>query len=126
MPTKFGTGLDVICKQEVFSTEAYLSNITFNGFKQTYTNANYASCSNNHVFRPHGGASDQTAGHYLSNCPCTDCDQQSYVMCDAPDPTGIGWFGGCGDIHCSGKKNYMVHDLTGDFLGFNGVVIPNS
>ena len=125
MPKKFGGGFDVICKQEVFSTKAYLYDVTFDNFRHTYSGS-LAGCGNNSVFRPHGGASDQTAGHYLYDCPCLDCEDNSYVKMDPPNPAGFGWFGGCGELHCTGKKNYMVQDRTGDFLGFKGALVPNS
>ena len=127
MPAKFGGGFDVICKQEVFSAKAYLYNIIFDNFRQNYSNANYKdTCERNFVFRPHGGASDQTGGHNLYNSTCLNCDNNSYVKMDAPSPSAIGWFGGCGDIHCTGKINYLVQDYDGTFLGFRGVVVPNS
>ena len=128
MPKKSGSGFDVICKQEVFSARAYLNDVTFDGFRQDYTSnsALNGACSGNFVFRPHSGASDQTAGHYLYNCPCRDCQDNSYVKCDHPNPGGFGWFGGCGELHCTGKINYIVDDRTGEFLGSKGIVVPNS
>jgi threonine dehydrogenase-like Zn-dependent dehydrogenase len=68
---------------------------------------------------------DSTADHNLYNCNCTNCDTSSYVLCDNPNQAFLGWVGGCGDIVCTGVRNYLVHDFTGGFLGFKGVVIPN-
>jgi hypothetical protein len=52
-------------------------------------------------------------GHYLTRCSCNSCDSDSYVLSDAPDKNQLGWFGGCGDILCTGKQNYQVVDWTG-------------
>ena len=126
MPSKFGQDFDAIRKQEVFSSKAYLYNVIFDNYRQNYINLNYRhACGSNFVFRPHSGASDQTAGHNLYDCSCNNCDNNSYVKCDPPSPGEIGWLGGCGNMHCSGKINYMVQDHSGSFLGFRGAVVPN-
>lgn len=38
----------------------------------------------------------------------------------------MGWFGGCGDMVCTGFLNYLIRDHTGTFLGFKGVLMPNN
>lgn len=65
-------------------------------------------------------------GHNLFNSPCNNCDNNSYVFCDVPYTSQLGWFGGCGDILCTGFNNYLVTDWTGDFLGTPGTVIANN
>lgn len=72
----------------------------------------------------HGGASDQTAGHYLTNSPCTNCDTESYLFAQKPLQKNFGWFGGCGELHCTGRVNYMIQDMDGTFLGQRGAVVP--
>jgi hypothetical protein len=34
--------------------------------------------------------------------------------------------GGCGDIICTGKQNYLVRDFNGTFFPFKGLIIPNN
>jgi len=96
MPKKFGRGFDVICKQEVFSASAYLYNVIFDSFRQTYSQPALTNCGRNFVFRPNRGASDQTAGHNLYNVSCPNCDDSSYAYFDHDNPDNFGWFGGCG------------------------------
>lgn len=61
---------------------------------------------------------------YSSNC--TNCDADSYLLADAPDEKFLGWFGGCGDIVCTGYLNYLVNDWNGSFFGTAGSIIPNN
>ena len=127
MPGKFGSGFDVICKQPVYDNKAYLDNVIFDNFQQNYSGTAVGSiCGENFAFRPHTGAFDQVGGHYLTNCSCNNCDNNSFVLCDAPDPSMLGWFGGCGDILCTGKNNYLITDWTGGFLGSPATIIANN
>ena len=43
-----------------------------------------------------------------------------------PDPKNFGWDGGCGDMLCTGKNNYLIHDFTGGFIGEPGILIANN
>ena len=43
-----------------------------------------------------------------------------------PNPKNFGWSGGCGDMLCTGKNNYLIHDYTGTFLGTKGILIANN
>ena len=38
----------------------------------------------------------------------------------------MGWFGGCGDIVCTGFNNYLIQDFDGGFLGTKGTIMPNN
>jgi hypothetical protein len=98
---------------------------TFDNFKQSYTGA-ASSCGSNFVFKPHSGGFDMVGGAYLYDTACTDCDSNSYLSADEPSLAFLGWFGGCGDIVCTGFNNYLVQDFTGTFLGQKGTVIPNN
>jgi hypothetical protein len=127
MPGKFGSGFDVVCKQPVYDSKAYLNNVIFDNFLQNYSGTSVGgTCGKNFVFRPHSGGFDMVGGHFLTNCNCTNCDNNSYVLCDAPSKSQLGWFGGCGDILCTGKQNYQVMDWTGGFLGAPGSIIANN
>jgi hypothetical protein len=100
--------------------------VIFDSFSQNYSQPALSTCGSNFALRPHSLAFDLVGGHYLFNCSCTNCDTNSYVKCDPNSPSHLGWFGGCGDILCTGLQNYLVRDYNGTFLPFRGVIIPNN
>jgi hypothetical protein len=89
----------------------------FENFKLKY---DIPQCSNNRVFRQHGGAVDTTMGHYLSNTVCNNCDQDAKFNFLDASAGEVGWFGGCGQFECTGKWNVLVHDTDGKFLETDG------
>ncbi len=42
------------------------------------------------------------------------------------NPAGLGWFGGCGRILCTGKNNYLIHDHTGNLFGSPSILLANN
>jgi len=62
---------------------------------------------------------------YLYTSKCTNCDSDSYLKAPSPNPSFLGWFGGCGDILCTGRINFVVQDWNGTFFGQKGTIIPN-
>lgn len=125
MPAKFGGSFDVVCKQPVYDSRSFLENVTFDGFSQTYT-GNASACSSNHVFRPHHGGFDMVGSVNLFTSQCTNCDTDSFLIAPAPSTKRLGWFGGCGDILCTGFQNYLVQDHDGMFFGSPGTIVPNN
>ena len=125
LPNKFGSGFDVVCKQPVYDGKSFLINVTFDNFKKTYTGA-ASSCGSNYAFKPHSSAWDFSGSVNLYNSSCTGCDTQSYLYAPDPNPNFMGWFGGCGDIVCTGFVNYLIQDFDGGFLGTVGTIIPNN
>ena len=125
MPEKFGPTFDVICKQPVYDSKAFLTNVTVDNIKQTYT-GNVSMCSGNFVFKPNGGARDFVGGTNLFDSKCTNCDSDSYLIAPSPSASHLGWFGGCGDILCTGFNNYLIQDHTGSFFGSKGTIIANN
>ena len=63
------------------------------------------------------------SAHFYTS-KCTNCDTESYLTAPSPNPAFIGWFGGCGDIMCTGLVNYIVQDWTGTFFSQKGTLIP--
>lgn len=124
MPSKYGLNYDTICKVEVFDAKAFLENITFAYYKQTYTEL--PQCSGNVIFKPHTLAHDLTGSHHLTNVSCTDCAMNAMAYFSPPDPNGLTWFGGCGSILCTGKNNYLIHDHTGHLLGSPSILLANN
>ena len=107
LPGKFGTNFDVICKQPVYDSKSFLFNVTFDNFRSVYSGSGVASsvassCGSNFVFRPHPSGFDMVGGVNLYDSYCSNCDTQSYLTADAPSKNFLGWFGGCGDILCTG------------------------
>ena len=125
LPAKFGSSFDVVCKQPVYDSKSFLENVTFDNFRQTYTGA-VSACSNNFAFKPHNGGFDQTGSANLFTSHCTNCDTDSYLNAPAPSASRLGWFGGCGDILCTGFQNYLVQDHDGMFFGSKGTIVPNN
>jgi hypothetical protein len=112
LPNKFGSGYDVICKQPLYDSKSFLYNNTFDNYKQSYS-GNYAAsviqnCGSNFVFRPHSSGFDMVGGVNLYNDICSNCDSNSYLTADTPNPAFLSWFGGCGDILCTGYQNYLI------------------
>ena len=130
MPKKFGPGFDVICRAPVFDSKSFLTNVVFDNFKQNYSSGTVSSnvndnCGRNFVFKPHPIGFDMVGSINLYTSNCTNCDSNSYLSADKPNKAFLGWFGGCGDIVCTGFENYLVNDWTGTFFGTTGSIIPN-
>ena len=126
MPSKSGSGFDTICKAPVFDSKNFLFNNTFEYYSQSYTQSALSSCGNNIVFRPHPVGDDQVGSAYIFDSRCLNCDADSYLRAPSPTPGFIGWFGGCGDILCTGYENYLIQDWTGSFFGHTGTIIPSN
>lgn len=116
-PTSYGPGIDGVSRQAAFDSKAFITNVLFENFKQSYVTQ--PSCGNNVVFKPNPGAIEYTGSHHLFNTSCTECE-----------PTSFGQFAPsssmCGNMSCTGFSNYLVQDHTGEFLGFPGTIIPNN
>jgi len=83
------TSFDVICTQESFDAKAFLTNVTFENYKNG-PNADVPYCTKMNVFRKHDGASDATAVHKLYNTNCVNCDISSLVYFS---PSSAAWRG---------------------------------
>lgn len=65
-------------------------------------------------------------GHYLTKVACTNCDQNALFWIHNPSEDYLGWFGGCGQMVCTGLRNFLVQDLDGSLLGEQATVIGNN
>lgn len=61
-----------------------------------------------------------SAGHYLTNVSCDNCEKDALFKLEDPKAMWRGWFGGCGDFDCTGLENLLIRDNTGTFLGKAG------
>jgi len=120
LPDKFGTGYDVICRTETFDAKAFLRDIKFKNYRETYGESALSQCGNNYLFRPHPIASDMSGSHHFWSSTCDNCTMESMAIFDAPKQSELGWFGGCGDIVCTGKRNYLIEDHDGSLTGVSG------
>lgn len=102
---------DVVCNEEVFDARMYVSDVTFENFNQNF--AKLPKCLTNNAWTTHHGASDATGGHYLTNVDCINCDDRNKFFFKSPKSLWLGWFGGCGEMLCTGPENVLVHDWTG-------------
>lgn len=100
----------------------------FYNYKQTYLEPAFVNCSTNSVFRNHGTAHDSSAGQYLTNTTCNNCDYASLFKIATADPTLLGWFGGCGVIQCTGLFNIISFDTDGVFFSSvnGGAAVPST
>lgn len=121
---KLPTGFDVICTRESYDFKAYLNNVVFENYYHTNTDVPY--CSNMKVFKRHILASDGTGSHYLTNTECRNCEEQAWAFFEKPNVGWRGWFGGCGELDCTGPNNYFIHDQDGAFTGSPSQILANN
>ena len=125
-PTSYDAGFDVICKHEAFDAKAFIKNVVFDSYRQNYSEANLAQCSKNVVLTTHPSAADLVGGHYFWNSSCTNCQFEAMAIFDPPKLSDLGWSGGCGNITCTGKKNYFLMDHTATLFPGGGVLLPSN
>lgn len=106
---------DVICNSETYDSRLYVDDVVFENFRTKFTNQ--PACGGGSAWATHPSASDMTAGHYLRNVDCFNCDHESKVLFRSPSKSWLGWFGGCGEFLCTAPDNVLLHDWTGRFLG---------
>lgn len=63
---------------------------------------------------------------YLWNSTCNNCDFDSVSYFDPPIASHLGWFGGCGNILCTGRNNYLIQDHTGTLFPQAGIILANN
>jgi hypothetical protein len=114
---------DEISSAGILLSTAFIKSVVFDNFRKNYT---YYKCQNNFIFRPHRQAHDAVAMHSVYDSSCTNCDSESFLLADPNDASLIGWMGGCGDIACTGKSNYLVIDWDGTLFGTVGTLVPNN
>ena len=78
------------------------------------------------VFRRHDLASDGTASHHLTDTRCVNCQTESWAYFEKPNVAWRGWFGGCGELDCTGPNNYLISDLDGVFTGKPSQLLSNN
>ena len=78
------------------------------------------------LFEAHPDASSSIGNHHFYNTKCTTCDTNALGHYDTALQSHLGSTGGCGDIACSGRSNYLMYDHDGTLFGAKGVIIPNN
>lgn len=125
-PKSFDSKFDGLCKQETFDSKAYIKNVVFDSYRQNYTQAHLAQCSKNVILTTNRGASDFVGGHYFWDSSCVNCQFEAMANFDPPRLDELGWFGGCGNMTCTGKKNYFMMDHTATLFPDGGVLLANN
>ena len=126
LPGTFGSSIQLVTKAELFDSQAFISDVTFDNYKTTYTGDLATKCQNNMLFEANPDASSSIGNHHFYNTKCTACDANALGHYDSAVPSHLGAAGGCGDIACSGRSNYIMYDHDGTLLGAKGVIIPNN
>lgn len=69
---------DVICTITSVYGSSLLNDVEFHNFKSEYSGG-FNQCSGAFAFGSNPGASDATAGTYLRNVECTECERTAYA-----------------------------------------------
>lgn len=117
-------GHDVICTREAFDFKTFIHDVTFENYYSTNDQIPY--CSGMSVFKRHNLASDGTGSNHLTESPCNNCSKESWAYFDKPNVAWRGWFGGCGDLDCTGPNNYLIYDHDGAFTGEQSQLLANN
>lgn len=102
---------DVICSAPNAFGSSYISDSELHNFRDEYNASDFphgSKCSGNRGFKNKGSAASATAGTYLSNVKCTNCEKDGYIFIAEPREKWRGWFGGCGNMDCTGLENVLV------------------
>ena len=62
----------------------------------------------------------------MRNVVCDGCPLNAMALFTPPISSHLGWFGGCGNILCTGKNNYLIHDHTGNLFGSPSILLANN
>jgi len=125
-PGAFSSHFDQLCKEQVLDSKSFFNDVTFYNYRTSYSEPVLARCGGNYLFRPNGGAPDLIGSVYSWNTACNNCDFDALARLDAPKRSEFGWFGGCGNMLCTGKNNYILEDHTGHLFNQTGVILANN
>ncbi len=78
------------------------------------------------VFRRHDAASDGVASVYMTKSLCLNCQNTTWAYFEKPNPAWQGWFGGCGQLDCTGPNNYFIYDQDGNVTGSPSQILANN
>ncbi|KAM3142669.1 hypothetical protein pb186bvf_005328 [Paramecium bursaria] len=116
---------DQLSTIEAVDARFYIFSLIFDGFNDLYTENTY--CGKNSVFKQHPQAADASPQIYLTNTKCQNCNQAGLLYnLRTPDPSLLGWLGGCGSFQCTGQINILIEDQDGSFFGQIGQAIGNN
>ncbi|KAM3144665.1 hypothetical protein pb186bvf_003272 [Paramecium bursaria] len=116
---------DKITTIEAVDARVYLDSIILDGFKDVYDET--PNCGLNAAFRQNLYAYDMTAQYYLTNTKQQNSNNNGlFYGLRQPDPTQVGWLGGCGTFKCTGLQNILVQDQDGSLLGTPQSVIADN
>ncbi|KAM3136087.1 hypothetical protein pb186bvf_011892 [Paramecium bursaria] len=117
--------VDQLTTIEAVDARVYIFSLIFDGFKDIYPENTY--CGKNSVFKQHPQAADASPQLYLTNTICQNCNQAGLLYnLRTPDPSLLGWLGGCGSFQCTGQINILIEDQDGSFFGQIGQAIGNN
>lgn len=117
-----------VCNMSPVDSKTYKKDLIIENYRMSYPEDSiFKECENNIVLDTFGGMIDNAADQILTNVACNNCQKESLVRFMDPNPKKASWKGGCGELVCTGKRNLMVTDTDGKFMGKNGVsvLVPN-
>ena len=103
-----------------FDQELLIKNTRFHHFNFEYPELP-GFCLQNLIFSMLPSSPDALASVYLSNTTTLDSSIDTFFQLSLPDPIDLP---SCGGFNCSGEANWILSDLTGDFLNTTSQVIP--
>ena len=110
-------------------TNVWIKNVKFENFKKSYSTlpgSLATACSNNNLFEVNPSTDSSIANHHFYSTVCTNCDADAIGYFSPAVQGNLGNAGGCGNILCTGRQNYLMLDHDGSLIGFNGAIVPNN
>ena len=120
--------LMVVCKASPPDAKTWVSNVIFENFRSDYKDhevAHWRDVKSNVVYKTFNTSPDLGADQILRNTVCNNCQNEALVYFQKPDEKKVGWKSGCGSLVCTGKRNIILTDDDGKFLGRKGQIIPD-
>jgi hypothetical protein len=117
----------IVCKASPPDAKTWVTNVIFENFRTDYSNhevAHWRSVKSNVVYTTYDFTPDLGADQILRNTVCNGCEPKALVYFQQPD-NKVGWKTGCGELICTGKRNIILTDDDGKFLGQRGQIIPD-
>jgi len=126
LPDKSGTSFDVVCNEESFDGKTFIKNVIFENFNLQYNEPALSACGNNVLFIPHSGGHSMISSTNTFKSKCNNCSIGAFGKFPKPSSSKLGWKGGCGDMFCTGRNNYLIEDHDGDLMGSPGTLVANN
>lgn len=119
-------GLLIQNTDAALDSKLILKDVQFINYKLNYIsdiNKNFRLCKNNLIFEQPIVA-DQSTRIYLHHTTTNNSEFSSFIKLKNPPEQYLYWRGGCGNLNCSGNKNWILTDSDGFFFTQPSQIIP--